>query len=372
MEGSPVPIAAPVMGEPEIAAVVRVLRSGHFVQGPEVARFEQEYAALVQGRECIAVSSGTAALVVTLLAHKIGPGDEVIVPSFSFVATANAVRLAGATPVLADIDPLTYCLDPEAAASAITPRTSALLPVHLYGHPAPVDRLTALAARHGLALIEDACQAHGAILHNRPVGTFGTGCFSFYPTKNMHSIEGGMITTNDPALARAARLLRNHGMVERYRHEVVGANWRMSDVAAAVGRVQLRRLGSSTARRRTHAAALTAGLKDSGLLLPQQTPGAAHVWHQYTVRIPSDRTVRRAVIEHFAAHGIATEVYYPTPIHRLAPYADWRARHRPSLEQSERASDQVLSLPVHPGLSARALGRVIEAGRGWAAARHTS
>jgi dTDP-4-amino-4,6-dideoxygalactose transaminase len=198
MPGNPgtIPPARPVIGEAEIAAAVRVLRSGMVVQGPEVAAFEREFGELLGGRHCVAVNSGTSALQLSLMALGFGPGDEIVVPSFSFAASANAVRLVGATPVFADLDPDTFCLDPEAAAAAITPRTVAIMPVHLYGHPAAMDRILPLAGAHGLAVVEDAAQAHAAALDGRPVGSFGiAGCFSFYPTKNMHSLEGGMIST---------------------------------------------------------------------------------------------------------------------------------------------------------------------------------
>ncbi|MFF7892611.1 DegT/DnrJ/EryC1/StrS family aminotransferase [Streptomyces sp. NPDC007907] len=348
----PIPAARPVIGEPEIAAAVRVLRSGRVVQGPEVAAFEEEFSALVAGRSCVAVNSGTSALHLSLLALGIGPGDEVVVPSFSFAATANAVRLAGAEPVFADITPDTYCLDPLAASAVIGPRTAALMPVHLYGHPAPMDGLMELAARHGLAVLEDACQAHGATLHGRPVGSFGAaGCFSFYPTKNMHALEGGMITTDDPRLARTLRLLRNQGMEQRYANEIVGANMRMTDVAAAVGREQLRQLPAWTEQRRANAKVLDSRI--AGVSVPHETDGARHVYHQYTVRIPGGR--RDAVQRDLARQGIDSAVYYPVPIHRLRPYQD---QGGPVLPETDRAAAEVLSLPVHPSLEQAELERI--------------
>ncbi|GAB3946731.1 hypothetical protein GCM10027614_40730 [Micromonospora vulcania] len=242
-----IPVASPHLDEDDITAAVRVLRSGALVQGREVAAFEDEFSDLVDGRHCIAVNSGTTALWLPLLGLGIGPGDEVIIPAFTFAATAAAVRLTGATPVFADIDPVSFCLDP-AAAEAVTSRTAAIIPVHLFGHPADLGALLTLARRHGIALIEDAAQAHAATLHARPVGTFGTAAaFSFYPTKNMQSVEGGMITTADPGLARTLRLLRNVGMETRYCHEIVGTNGRLNDVFAAIGRTQLRKLPARTA-----------------------------------------------------------------------------------------------------------------------------
>lgn len=351
---STIPSARPHIGEAEIAAAVRVLRSGQVVQGPEVAAFEAEFAAWVDDRHCVAVNSGTSALQLTFLALGLSARDEVIVPAFSFAATANAVRLAGAVPVFADIDPATYCLDPDAVAAAITPRTVAIMPVHLYGHPAAMDRLTALAAGHGLALVEDACQAHGATLHGRQAGSFGiAGCFSFYPTKNMHALEGGLISTADPDLARTLRLLRNQGMEQRYANEIVGANMRMTDVAAAIGRQQLTRLAEWNARRQANAKTLDSLIRS--VPTPLVADGAKHVYHQYTVRIEGDR---QAAMAHLAARGVGCAVYYPTPIHRLTPYAGsgpWE------LPETERAAREVLSLPVHPALTEDELVRIAEA-----------
>ncbi|GAB2781195.1 DegT/DnrJ/EryC1/StrS family aminotransferase [Streptomyces daliensis] len=358
-----IPPASPVIGDEEIEAAVRVLRDGRVVQGPEVAAFEEEFAEVTGGRECVAVNSGTSALHLALLALGIGPGDEVVVPSFSFAATANAVRLAGAEPVFAEIDPDTFCLDPEAAASAIGPRTAALLPVHLYGHPAAMDALVPLAERHGLAIVEDACQAHGAALHDKPVGSFGAAaCFSFYPTKNMHSLEGGMIAVADGRQARTLRLLRNQGMEQRYVNEIVGANMRMTDVAAAVGRVQLRRLPDATEARRANAMALDGALH--ALPTPKVAPGARHVYHQYTVRVPGGAAVRDELARELAARGVGSAVYYPTPIHRLKPYESCGAQ----LPLTDLACDEVLSLPVHPALSVCDIARITEVVNGSATA----
>jgi perosamine synthetase len=353
----PIPPARPVIGDAEIEAAVRVLRGGHVVQGPEVAAFEAEFSELVAGRHCVAVNSGTSALHLTLLALGIGPGDEVIVPSFSFAATANAVRLVGAEPVFADIEPGSFCLDPDAVAAAIGPRTAAVMPVHLYGHPAAMDRIGALARRHGIAIVEDACQAHAAALRGEPVGTFGTaGCFSFYPTKNMHSLEGGMITTADAGVARTLRLLRNQGMEQRYANEIVGANMRLTDVAAAIGRVQLTQLAAWTEQRRANAKYFDAHI--TGATTPPVADAARHVYHQYTVRVTGDRDAAQAAL---AERGVGSAVYYPTPIHRLRPYQDtgpW------DLPETDRAAAEVLSVPVYPSLAPAELERVVEAVNG--------
>lgn len=370
-----IPPARPVVGEDEIDAAVRVLRSGMVVQGPEVAAFEDEFAALVDGRHCVAVNSGTSALHLALLALGVGPGDEVIVPSFSFAASANAVRLVGADPVFVDIEPEYFTLDPEAVSAAVGERTAAIMPVHLYGHPADMTAIGALAERHGLAVVEDAAQAHAASWQGTPVGAFGAaGCFSFYPTKNMHSLEGGMITTADAEVARNLRLLRNQGMEQRYANEVVGANMRLTDVAAAIGRAQLKKLDGWTEQRRTNAATLSAGLK--GVVVPPEASGARHVFHQYMIRVPEDVAGGRdALQEKLKGRGIGSAVYYPTPIHLLKPYRPGyrsplggldRLGDRPEanrdwdLPETMRAAGEVLSLPVYPGLTDEELGRIID------------
>jgi dTDP-4-amino-4,6-dideoxygalactose transaminase len=353
-----IPVACPLLGEKEITAATGVLRSGQVVQGRQVAEFEAEFAGLVAGRHCVAVSSGTAALWLSLLALGIGPGDEVIVPSFSFAATADAAALAGATPVFADIDPATFCLDPGAVAVAITPRTAAVIPVHLYGHPAPMDALIPLAGRHGLAIIEDAAQAHGTALDGRPAGTFGAAAaFSFYPTKNMATIEGGMVATPDAGLARTLRLLRNQGMDAQYQHEVIGTNARMSDIAAAIARQQLARLDGFTRARRRNAAALDTALAGA-ITCPQAAPGAFHVYHQYTITVPGGPAARDAFASALAEAGVGSKVYYPVPIHRLPAFTRYKA---PDLPHTDTAAGSVLSLPVHPALITADIDRITTA-----------
>jgi hypothetical protein len=356
-----IPAARPVIGEEEIEAAVRVLRSGNVVQGPEVAAFEDEFSALVEGRHCVAVNSGTSALLLALAAAGIGAGDEVIVPSFTFAATANAVRLAGAVPVFADIEPASCCLDPDAVAAAIGPRTAGIMPVHLYGHPADMGRLGTLAERHSLLILEDAAQAHGAALDGRPVGAFGqAGCFSFYPTKNMHALEGGMVVTPDAELARTVRLLRNQGMERRYANEIVGYNVRLTDVAAAIGREQLRKLPGWNKQRQANAAALDAALRGLGAVrTPGVADGATHVYHQYTVRVPDGR--RDALQAQLTAAGVGSAVYYPTPTHRLPPFAAFG--EGAALPETDRAAAEVLSLPVHPALGEADLARIAAAVR---------
>ncbi|MGH3497542.1 MAG: DegT/DnrJ/EryC1/StrS family aminotransferase [Nocardioidaceae bacterium] len=343
--------AHPLVGPDERAAVESVLRSGALAQGAEVAAFEAEFAEVVDGRECVAVNSGTSALHLGMLAAGIGLGDEVIVPSFTFAATANAVALCGATPVFADIDPETYCLDPAHVGSVITARTAAIMPVHLFGQPAPMAELVALGQRHGLAVFEDACQAHLATLDGTPAGAFGdVAAFSFYPTKNMTTGEGGMVVCADPVVARRVRLLRNQGMEKRYANELVGFNTRMTEMAAAMGRVQLRRLPGFTATRRHNAALLSEGL--ARVSAPVVRPGAAHVYHQFTVRAPE----RDRVVEALQADGIGVGVYYPTPVHRLPAYSEDL-----DLPVTAVAAAEVLSLPVHPALLPDEIDRIISA-----------
>ncbi len=349
---SMIPAAKPLIGDDERAAVDRVLRSGMVAQGPEVAAFEKEFAAeLVGGRACVAVSSGTSGLHLGLLAAGIGPGDEVIVPSFTFAATANSVALTGATPVFADIDPRTFCLDPASVEAAITERTAGIMPVHLYGHPADVTALGAIAAKHGIQLFEDAAQAHGAKWHGQPVGSFGSfGMFSLYPTKNMTSGEGGMVSCATPEIVRNVQLLRNQGMEKRYENEVVGFNQRMTDLHAAIGRVQLTKLPGWTQQRQDNAAFLTANLE--GVVVPFVAEGAEHVWHQYTIRVAGDRDgFAKALADE---HGVGSGVYYPIPNHQLPSFG-----LEFDLPNTTSACAEVLSLPVHPALSQEDLERVV-------------
>lgn len=350
-----IPAAKPLIGEEEREAVDRVLRSGMIAQGPEVAAFEREFAAaVVGGRSCVAVSSGTAGLHLGLLAAGVGPGDEVIVPSFTFAATANSVALTGATPVFADIDPVTFCLDADSVAAHVTERTVAVMPVHLYGHPADMTALGAVARDKGIAVFEDAAQAHGATWQGAPVGSFGVfAMFSLYPTKNMTSGEGGMVACADSDVVRRMQLLRNQGMERRYENEVVGFNARMTDVHAAIGRVQLGRLAGWNSQRQANAAYLSANI--SGVVVPSVAPGAEHVWHQYTIRVADDRDgFARALADEY---GVGSGVYYPVPNHLLPSFG----RTDVELPETARACAEVLSLPVHPALSEDDLERVASA-----------
>ncbi len=353
-----IPPAKPIIGEEEVEAVTAVLRSGMVAQGPEVAAFEQEFSdQVVDEAFSVAVNSGTSALHLGLLAAGIGPGDEVLVPSFTFAATANSVAITGATPVFVDIEPNYFCMDPKAAQASITPRTKGIMPVHLYGHPADMEAFEALAAAHDLAIFEDACQAHGASLDGQKVGTFGVfGAFSLYPTKNMTSGEGGMVTTGNEEIARRVRVLRNQGMEKQYANEMVGLNNRMTDINAAIGRTQLRHLEEWTAKRQANAKFLDENLE--GVVTPPVAKDGVHVYHQYTIRVPEqDRDA--FVVALRENYQVGSGVYYPIPNHRLASLEKFAPGL--NLPETEKAAAEVISLPVHPSLTEDDLARIVTA-----------
>ncbi len=346
--------AKPLIGVEERAAVDRVMRSGMLAQGPEVKAFEEEFSEhFGLGRACVAVNSGTSGLHLGLLAAGVKSGNEVIVPSFTFAATANSVALTGATPVFADISEDDFCLDPASVEAAITECTIGIMPVHLYGHPAKMEELRAIANRHDLTIFEDAAQAHGASLHGTPVGAFGKfGMFSLYPTKNMTSGEGGMVTAADAEMERLLRLYRNQGMLQQYHNEAVGLNNRMTDIHAAIGREQLKKVGGWTKQRQENAAYLTAHLQ--GVTPPPVADGAVHVYHQYTIRVPQDRDgFAKALREE---HNIGSGMFYPVPNHELKPF-----QVDTELPQTAKAAAECLSLPVHPSLSEDDLARIVGA-----------
>jgi len=349
-----IPIAKPLIGEEEKRAVLAVLDSGMLAQGPRVAEFEQAFAAFCGVKHAIATSSGTTALHVALLAHGIGPGDEIITTPFTFIASANAILYVGAKPVFADIDPITFNINPAQIEAALTHRTKAILPVHLFGLPCDMPAITALAGKYGLAVIEDACQAHGAAINGQRVGSFGTGCFSFYPTKNITTAEGGMITTNDDPIAERARLIRSHGMRQRYYHESLGYNFRMTEIQAAIGLAQLPKLETFNERRIANALYFSARLRN--VIIPQVPAGYRHVFHQYTIRVPD---YRDDLAEGLRQRGVATGIYYPVPIHRQTFYQQLGYDgHFPVAEQMSR---EVLSLPVHPALTKEDLDTIVQA-----------
>jgi len=352
-----IPIAAPDLGPRERTRVLEVLESGHLAEGEQVAAFETEFAAWCNTTEAIATSNGTTALHAALEALGIGDGDRVLTTPFSFVATANAIRHAGATPVFADVSPDTLNLDPDRAAEiAADEPLDAILVVHLYGLPADMDRFREIAGAHDLLLVEDAAQAHGATYRGQQVGAIGdVGCFSFYPTKNMTSGEGGMIVTDCEDVASRARRFCNHGRSGTYEHQAVGHNFRMTDLAAAIGRVQLERLPEFLEARRRNAAALTTALEDSPLELPPTPGDRRHAFHQYTVRT-DDRDRLRSELD---AAGIDTGVYYPRAIHQQPAYESVAG----DFPTAEAATEDVVSLPVHPSLTDRDLERIVSATR---------
>ncbi|MEI6648123.1 MAG: DegT/DnrJ/EryC1/StrS family aminotransferase [Actinomycetes bacterium] len=351
-----IPAAKPIIGDEEREAVDRVLRSGMLAQGPEVKAFEEEFSALVGGRHCVAMNSGTSALHLGFIAAGIERGDEVIVPSFSFAATANSVALAGATPIFADIDPKTFNMDPDHVESLITSKTKAIMPVHLYGHIAAMDRYEEISSKYGVKIIEDAAQGHLASMNGRNSGEFGVvASFSFYPTKNMTAGEGGMVVTDSAEVARVLRLLRNQGQEIRYQNEIIGFNTRMTDIHAAIGRVQLKKLPGWTKQRQENAAYLDANLK--GVVTPYVAPNTTHSYHQYTIRIPGGSATKRdAFMAGLTEKGVGSGVYYPTPIHRLPSF-----NLELNLPETELVIKECLSLPIHPSLSQSDLETIVSA-----------
>lgn len=345
-------LSRPSIGNEEIAAVVEVLESGMLAGGGRVKRFEDEFAAMCGTAEAVAVGSGTAALHLGLLAMGVGAGDEVIVPSFTFAASANSVRMTGAQPVFADIDRRDYTIHADQIEPLITDKTKAVMPVHLYGQMAPMTEISELAEEAGIDVIEDAAQAHMAEDHQKRAGSWGrVGAFSFYPTKNMTTGEGGMITTSDPELAERARWLRNQGMAERYVHRTVGLNERMTEMEAAIGLIQLEKLGGWTDRRREIAAEYNSRL-DPSLGVPLEREGARHVYHQYTLA-PEDRDSVRSALR---SAEIGHDVYYPKSTHQQDPYV---GPHY-DLPVTEEMQARVLSIPVRPDLTAGEIDRIVE------------
>ena len=329
-------------------AVNKVFETGQFVLGEEVAAFESEFAHYVGADQGIAVNTGTSALHLALLAAGVGPGDEVITAPFTFVATVAAIGYTGAHPVFVDIDPRSFTLDVAQLEAAITPRTKAVVPVHLYGQPADMDPILAIARKHGLIVIEDACQAHGAEYNGRRVGSLGDlGCFSFYPGKNLGACgEGGIVVTSNPKYAETVRMLRDWGQSKKYHHVLRGYNYRMEGLQGAILRVKLRHLDAWTNQRRSRAAEYNRFLRESGVERPQEMPYARHVYHIYAVRT-RDRVELQRTLQ---SYGVQTGIHYPIPVHLQEAWRDlgYVAGDFP---QSERAANEVLSLPMYPELS---------------------
>jgi dTDP-4-amino-4,6-dideoxygalactose transaminase len=342
------------MGEEEKQRVWEAMDSGSLAQGPRVRELEEAFAAFVGVDHAVAASSGTTALYLALLGYDLGEGDEVVTVPFTFIASATSVLFSGARPVLVDVAEDDFTMDVDRLEAAITARTKAIMPVSLYGQPARMAEIAAIAERHGLAVIEDAAQSHGAAIGDRRSGSWGAGVFSFYPTKNMTTGEGGMVTTADTELADRMRLLREHGMRVRYHHDIVGYNFRMTDLAAAIGLAQLPKLPGYNARRREIAARYDRELE--GVITPTERPGTTHVYHQYTIRVRE----RDAFAERLKERGVGSAIYYPIPVHRQKPfialgYGDQR------FPVTDRLTDEVLSIPVHPSLSDEEVATVIGA-----------
>jgi dTDP-4-amino-4,6-dideoxygalactose transaminase len=342
-------LAQPNIGSKEIRAVTKVLKSGNLAQGVKVSNFEKAFSKHVEDRHCIAVNSGTSALVTALMALGLGVGDEVIVPSFTFAATANAVSLVGAVPVFVDINLKTYNIEPEQIVKSITKKTRAIQVVHLYGLPADMRKILEIAKKYNLLVIEDAAQAHLAKIDGKPVGTFGdAAAFSFYPTKNMTSAEGGMVVFSDERLARTARLLRNQGMEKRYENEIPGFNFRMSEIHAAIGIEQLKKLEKWTLCRQQNASFYNENLES--VITPDVPIGFEHVYHQYTLFVPVHRD---RLASELNKSKIGNAVYYPTQVHKLPSF-----NRNTSLPNTFAATQSVLSIPVHPKLKNADLKRI--------------
>jgi dTDP-4-amino-4,6-dideoxygalactose transaminase len=339
-----------------LSAVANVFESTQFVLGKEVAAFEEEFAAYSGAKYGIAVNSGTSALHLALLAAGVGPGDEVITVSSTFVATVAAVVYTGATPVFVDIDPVNYTMDPSQIEAVMTPKTKAILPVHLYGNPADMDPILEIARRYGLVVIEDAAQAHGAEYKGRRCGSMGDlGCFSFYPGKNLGAYgEGGLVTTNNPEFVRTIRMLRDWGAEKKYQHVLKGYNYRMEGVQGAILRVKLRYLEQWTEARRAHAAAYQKALNGADVKLPVEVPGNRHVYHVFAMQSPN----RDEMIQSLNAQGIQTGIHYPIPVHLLPAYSDLGYRPQ-EFPVTEDLAARELSLPMFPELSEAQIDSVV-------------
>ena len=350
-------IAKPIIGEEEIEAVTEVLKSGMIAQGPKVDQFQKEFSKFVETKHSIATSSGTTALHTALLAAGVKPGDEVITTPFTFAATSNSILYSDATPVYADIVPETFNLNPEKIEEKITDKTSAIVPVHLYGQPADMDAINEIAEKHDLKVIEDAAQAHGAVYKGRKIGSIGDlGCFSFYPTKNMTTSEGGMVTTNDDDLAEKSAMIRAHGESKRYEQSLLGYNYRMTDIAASIGLVQLKKIDEFNAKRNENAEYLSQGMKDiPGITTPIVADNVTHVFHQYTIRVSKDRDKFK---EFLTEHGIGTGIHYPIVLYKQPFYE--RMGITGNCPEAEKAASEVISLPVHPSLTREELDTIIE------------
>lgn len=344
--------AKPVIGKEEKEAVLEVLNSGMLAQGTKVKQFEKEFAEYIGTAHAIATSNGTTALHTALAAHGINQSDEVITTPFTFIATANAIKMVGAKPVFVDIDETSFNIDHRLIEEKVTSKTKAILVVHLYGRPANMIEIQKIADKHNLIIIEDCAQAAGASYQKIKVGSKNTGCFSFYPTKNMTTGEGGMVTTNDKEIEEKARKLIEHGSAKKYVHEFLGYNYRMTDIEAAIGIEQLKKLDTFNQARRNNALHFNQKLKN--FILPEITEG--HVFHQYIVRVNPKK--RKELMRFLLGKGILSAIHYPLPIHKQEAYKEY---NQESFPIAEKLAKEVLSLPVHPSLSKEELDKIIEA-----------
>ncbi len=360
-----IPIVKPVIGNDEIQAVAEVLKSGMLAQGKVVEEFENAFAEYVGVKNAVAVANGTISLDITLKSLGIKQGDEVIVPSFTFISTANAVLFQGAKPVFADVDERTFNVNPEDVVEKITDKTKAIIAVHLFGHPFDVKEIQDICEDYNVYLIEDCAQAHGAEYEGKKVGRFGVAdCFSFYATKNMTTGEGGMITTDSDEIAKVCGLLRSHGENQKYYHTMLGYNYRMTDIQAAIGVAQLKKLGRFNEKRIRNAEYLNQHLKVSGLELPHRKKGVKHVYHQYAVTIEIEGGFpmsRDEFMGYLQKKGIGCAIHYPLPIHKQPlyqrlGYTDENAK----CPVATALSDKILSLPVHPALTEKDLMYITE------------
>jgi len=355
-----IPISKPLIDGAEISRVVEVLKSGMIVQGDVVEEFEEKFSIYTGVENAIAVSNGTTALDIALKAVGIEEGDEVITSPFTFIATANAILFQKAKPVFADIEDKTYNIDADSILERISPKTKAILGVHIFGHPFDTKSITKICQDHNLILIEDAAQAHGAEYDGKKVGRFGIGCFSFYATKNMTTGEGGMITTSDASIAEKCRLIRCHGENSKYNHILLGYNFRMTNIQAAIGLAQLEKLEYFNDRRRKNAEFLNRHLRVEGLVKPCEVKNVKHVYHQYVIRLEDEFPMtREEFMNYLRGHGIGCAIHYPIPIYRQPLYLDLGFGET-MCPVAEDASSRVLSLPVHPGLTQEELRYIVE------------
>ncbi len=341
-------IAKPIISDEEIEAVTEVLKSGMLAQGSKVEEFQNEFAKYSEAKYGIATSSGTTALHTALVAAGVEKGDEVITTPFTFAATSNSILYSDAIPVYSDINPKTFNLDPEKIEEKITDKTKAILPVHLYGQPADMDPILEIAEKHDLKVIEDAAQAHGSTYKNKKIGSIGDlGCFSFYPTKNMTTGEGGMVTTNSEELEEKSAMIRAHGESKRYEQSLLGYNYRMTDIAASIGLVQLKHIDEFNEKRNENASYLSEGLADvNGITTPEVDENVTHVFHQYTIRVSKDRDTFK---QYLTDNGIGTGVHYPIVLYKQPYYQ--KLGIKGNCPEAELAANQVISLPVHPSLT---------------------